>query len=108
MEFAVEEFTSQFCGLLRVLVLQLLDQAVHLHLRQEINDVLSVLKTEIGKLIGRGTLYGQHDLIDGILVAREFHRSLRVDLLVDIHDDDVAEDVEHMIEMLWVNLRDME
>ena len=83
MQLTVKEFLGQFRDHLGVLSLEFLDESVHLHLGQEVGDVLPVVKTEIGEVLSRRTLDSEDNLVEGILVTGELHAGLGVDLFVD-------------------------
>ena len=87
---------------------QFLHQTVHFHFGQEIDDVLTVSLAEILEVFVGRTVDGQHDLIHGILVAHEFHSCLGELLAIDVHLDDIPEDVQVGAEVLRLNLRDVE
>ena len=108
MEFAIEEFMSQLRRNLGIFVLQFLDEAIHLHLGEEVNDFLPVFLAEGRECLWRRTLYGENNLVNRILVACELHRGLGIDLTIDIHEDDIAKDIENAIKALGVHLRNME
>ena len=46
----------------------------------------------------------QHNLLHGIFVTGELHPCSGVLCWVDVHDDDIAEDVEHAVEILALTL----
>ena len=107
-QLAVEDLFGQFGGALGVLLAQLHNEAVHLHLGDEVDDLLLVLLTENNKLTGRRRVDGHHQLVAGPLVHLIFYARARELLVVDVHYDDVAEDVEHAVEVLRIGLGDAE
>ena len=90
---------------LRILLLQFLDQPVHLRAGQEVHHLLLVLDAEPSEVLLAGAVDVEHYLPYGILVASEPHPGLGVLPLVDVYLYDVAEHPQGLVHVLGFGLR---